>query len=1018
MRNLSQIWDVWLSGAPKIGASRPNSVLTVEKDWYLTKTGRKIGKSKRGPFRWWQNDDNDQVETEIPNLKSINIDRSIETDAASCSIEIYNTSLDADDVPPAAVAQRVGAAGWFTWARGKSSDSLARWNQETNEWEDVITPNALLRTYQGYGGHDKAWSDARDDGDIALTGAWLVDSVEIGVTGVIRLRCRDMAKLLIEQQLYKPLVPDKEYPLKWCRWYYKEFDASFDPRPAPTPPGGPANTVGLTYKWSSGDAWYGFNSTLHGHTPTDSLDGNTETFALSVGNSHPSRSFCADYFEYQPSGPVDNIYIHPWGGNYEMYISIKENGRWVTGSDAGNIEYDHTPLCATQTCIDTGTDVPYVLRTGTGWETGQWHRLPRQFNAERIRITFRNHTQSPWGPWYYRCGIREIRAGYGAVATNSGTATVPWVFSIDHHPTGAGYWCVDESGRVFAFGDCREHTKTGGGAHDAYAVTIISTESGEGYWVLLENGRVQSYGDADHFGDAANQATDFIDMARTPSGDGYWLVRRDGTVHEFGDATNHGDMPYLPGLRDPASYTATGIESHPSTDGYWICNGKGQVRGFGSLSSLGSVSSGLTGNEWVRGFKRNAAGDGYWLLGGSGRVWSFGAASHHGNFSDGISAFSESEESAFRKLLWQIAPNPDGTGYGLQHADGTITFLGDFDFYGNPGGMGTIRLPGNYEDYTDIVKHLLLWSGWLFKSDSYDADEEPPVYGNMENTGAWAEECLPEEEFDKKNVIDAINVIKEIVGYLFWIDDEGAAHFESPNWWGIGNFYEDGSQTDFIPELDQDTVLTDYRINFTDQDARSQIIIGTEFPEQAGKTTVSTKYTPGTADVLRGMVKPAMWINGMFGDRKEQRIMAELIAMHIWFSMRTGSVTALANPAIQINDQVRIFEEQTAETYIHYVRGMSTTHDLDSGRYEMTLDTHWLGDYDEWVITRNAIPDDGDLARQIRISQALMDWLENMESQSVEIARLRGFVHDSELEATTKTADAAIPDGAPGAADG
>ncbi len=98
------------------------------------------------------------------------------------------------------------------------------------------------------------------------------------------------------------------------------------------------------------------------------------------------------------------------------------------------------------------------------------------------------------------------------------------------------------------------------------------------------------------------------------------------------------------------------------------------------------------------------------------------------------------------------------------------------------------------------------------------------------------------------------------------------------------------------------------------------------------------------------MVKPAMWVNGLFVDADRRQIMAELIAMHIWFSKRQGQTTCVANPNIQINDQVRLFERQSAETYIHYVRGVSTNHDLDTGVYTMTLTTHWLGDHDDWSI--------------------------------------------------------------------
>jgi hypothetical protein len=250
---------------------------------------------------------------------------------------------------------------------------------------------------------------------------------------------------------------------------------------------------------------------------------------------------------------------------------------------------------------------------------------------------------------------------------------------------------------------------------------------------------------------------------------------------------------------------------------------------------------------------------------------------------------------------------------------------------------------------------------------------------------------------------------------LFWIDDEGAARFESPNWWAIGNFYDDGTRTDFLPEVDERTVLTDYSVSFRDEDARSYLTISSEDVDNTSGKPVVTNIVPATARLLRGMVKPAMWSNGAFTNPDEQRIMAELIALHVWFSMRTGSVTCLANPALQINDQVRIFERTTGETYVHYVRGVSTTHDLETGEYLMTLETHWLGTEDDWVITRDSITapaaETYETPTQIQISELLADHVKGMLSRNVDVFRASSDMTSHQVGTT-------IPDGSPGAASG
>lgn len=1015
MRDLPWIWDCWDSDGPFVGERATRGVVTVEPDWYLNLSEPNIGTSKKGPFRWFQRADNSQQENEIPNVLSIQWDRSVETDAASCRITLSNFWLDFEN--PAPNPGELGEPGYFTWNRGESDDAQARWNHESNIWNQILVPNALLRTYEGYTSRDKEWEDAKEAGEIVLTGVWLIDEINISTQGTLNITCRDMAKLLIEQQVYLPLVPEKEYPLKYMRWVYKDFDASFDTRPPPLPPGGsPAAEKPVLYYTSSADKWYGVDANIHGHTGRHSTDGDPNTFALSVGNSSPLMSFCTDYWEYICDTDLEWIYVHTWGGNYQMYISIFEHGGWVDGGH-GLIPYDETPLVGTQpTVVDTGADIPFVTQFGVPWEEGRWYRLPRRFNAHKFRITFRNHTQSPWGPWFYRCGIREVKVGSGVRESSQGQSSIggiPWTFGMAAHPVGEGYWVVDDFGKVFAFGDARLYDKVGGGPQDASALAIRSTPSGDGYWVMLENGRVHAYGNANHFGDAAlatqgDGAPNFIDMAVTSTGLGYYLLRRSGEVFAYGDANWYGDATNDVINGDPA-YRGTGIETHPSLDGYWVVNGDGEVTAFGSVPDHGGLTARgtMVENEWIRAIRRTNDGGGYYLLRGAGGTFVFGNAQVlPGSIQNGIGFDPDRAEEpiyAFQVLSWDMAVSSGENGYWVLQAGGMVSAFGGAQFFGYPGSRGIMRYPGNYLDYVDIIRELLLWGGWLLEQDEYDSEEPPPVYGNLESTGAYSDEPLSEDIFDKKPIMDGITTIKEIVGYLFWVDEEGAAHFESPNWWQTGNFYEDGTHTDFIPEVDELHQLVDYSMRFTERAARSEIIISTEIPEKGGETTVTTRFVPATAGLLRGMVKPAMWVNGVFQNKEEQRVMAELIAMHIWFSMRTGAATIKGNPAIQINDQIRMFERQSSDTYIHYVRSISSQHDLRSGEWTMQLETHWLGDGEDWVITSRDIPGDELTQESLRflpVSETLVQWMENQQNNKLAVARLAGSADDLDQNGT------------------
>jgi hypothetical protein len=113
--------------------------------------------------------------------------------------------------------------------------------------------------------------------------------------------------------------------------------------------------------------------------------------------------------------------------------------------------------------------------------------------------------------------------------------------------------------------------------------------------------------------------------------------------------------------------------------------------------------------------------------------------------------------------------------------------------------------------------------------------------------------------------------------------------------------------------------------------------------QQVPKGIVQTEIVPKTAPDLRGLCVPAMWINGQFLRPDEQKVMADLIDMRMWFARRTANVACVANPLLDINDQVRLIERQSGEVFIHYIRSIDFTHDLNSGDFRMTLTTNWLG---------------------------------------------------------------------------
>lgn len=150
MRDIQNIWDKWTDGnGEMVGDSRPIGRVTVEKDFYLNLSETNVGLSNRGPFRWYQRFANDQVETEVPNIKTIQIQRSIDSDAATCTITLNNMWHENFGEVTGAVGQ-LGLPGYLGPDYGATGEAEARWGQTKNTWSKVLVPNALIRTYEGF----------------------------------------------------------------------------------------------------------------------------------------------------------------------------------------------------------------------------------------------------------------------------------------------------------------------------------------------------------------------------------------------------------------------------------------------------------------------------------------------------------------------------------------------------------------------------------------------------------------------------------------------------------------------------------------------------------------------------------------------------------------------------------------------------------------------------------------------------------------------------------------------------
>lgn len=617
------------------------------------------------------------------------------------------------------------------------------------------------------------------------------------------------------------------------------------------------------------------------------------------------------------------------------------------------------------------------LHTGYGGQTD--YTVP---NPERI------------GDWrigwldLWRSGVNEIRDGKGVIQTidpnwkyngllSSTWATPPRVncAGIAATHTGNGYWILFSNGSVFGFGDAVDAGKGLPNHIPPVANRPTTTAFRNIQAKYLHYGRV-SYGyTKDYYVGGKGQA-----IESHPKKKGFWMVDECGQVWNFGDAEHHGELVnrvYNPGA--DGSFTlklfdyAVDITSTDTGNGYWILFNSGLVAAFGDAVDKGPLELNSINKE----FEDNVAVAG-----------------------------TRFDNSYYKKLFYSMARDQDGRGYWVLRADGEVYFYEATD-WGNPGWNGLTGYrwhEGNFDgDYAQIVKELAMWAGFTYFEDIKDQSSiqaSPPsgfegtleeyeqinMLGGIESTAIQQEIEIQGDKWDKKYIIDVIRELAEVVGYVVFVDQEGGFRFRSPNWWRSGNFDYNGwriwtldvngeparipeqyaaelGAQPFIPVIHEEVDMMAYSASVNNTDKRWQIIIGTDTPDPQDITRTShvqhfppfanEEVRPGVPS-SRHIPRTSIWTSHIFENAEERKLMAEVIGIHNYFAGRTGTVTAVANPCLDLDDQIRLVERTTSETFIHRIQGITTRMNLDDGTYIMDLQTHWLGSADNWVLVTTA----------------------------------------------------------------
>lgn len=332
-----------------------------------------------------------ELPLELPNVKSVSWSRSVDSDVADCTIEVWNTRpLAIGETPD---PDDLDQPGYYTYSRGGSSFSSA-WGHARNPWFGMLVPDNIVRTFEGYGFDPDVPPEL--DPNLVQTGIWMIDSVTMTTAGTMSIKMRDLGRLLLDQMYYAPVVPADFYNEDWTNW-----DGEFPTKPAQT-------KLKVTAQDSSNTPWIG-SGTVAGHKLSWAFDGNPNTYWLSIGNDRPSRRFAYEWVQCKVNNQsVNRVKLRTKKKGYTYYVSVKVGGVWQ-GAKSINYHEDGIGM--------NGSDIAYVATGAVTTEKFIDVKLPATYKkVQAIRVTLGNLQSFPVGTYHYRGAIRDVEV-YGPGGT-------------------------------------------------------------------------------------------------------------------------------------------------------------------------------------------------------------------------------------------------------------------------------------------------------------------------------------------------------------------------------------------------------------------------------------------------------------------------------------------------------------------------------------------------------------------------------------------------------------------------
>lgn len=356
---------------------------------------------------------------ELPNVKSIKWDRSVDTDVATCTIEFLNSNPIITGQIPFNSATPATDPGHFS--PGRTAEVAAQFGQLTTGWANMLVPDNILRTYQGYGQDLNVAPEV--DPHLAQTGMWMIDTVAMSALGAtITVTARDIGRKLLDERI-DPLI----CPAEGTRLLYPHLDfpprfASMDRIPVYKTSRGKPVTLKYDYSSSWDDA-PGPNGLIHGHRASDAFDGNPSTYWLSVRNPQPTKGAAFEWIQGKcPKSTISEVRYRAKGKRYMVWLSVQVNGVW---QGAKTIPYDPNSWFAGP----NGSNIKYSAFAISSATSGAESviRLPKPISGvTKVRLTFSNLNYFDYpGEWKFRSAMYSMTAYTPTTTVKTGTAEHP-----------------------------------------------------------------------------------------------------------------------------------------------------------------------------------------------------------------------------------------------------------------------------------------------------------------------------------------------------------------------------------------------------------------------------------------------------------------------------------------------------------------------------------------------------------------------------------------------------------------